>query len=218
MKHLTAMLLLAAACVAPAHAQDPGAPPPVQSGIDYGSESWTYVKPGADLGQFKSVLIGPTTYYQGEGAQYDGLGPADLQIYADMITGALNTTFTQSFHVVQRDEPRTLAVQVTILGAKKTQDGLATASHVLPFGLALNAFKSIQGKQGSFTGSLLVKVEFTDARTGDLIAAAVRRRAPDALNVGATLSMTDTVKAIAAELAQTLRDKMIEANMPSTPA
>jgi hypothetical protein len=160
-------------------------------------------------------LIKPSSVFQDPGANFDGISPADLQIYADVITGALTTEMPQSFKVVQQPGPRTLAMQVTILGARRTVSGLATATRILPFGLATNAFNSSQGRGGTFTGSLLLKVEFTDSKTGDLVAAAVRRRAPDALNIGATLSMTDTVRSIAADLAKTLREKMVEAGLPT---
>jgi hypothetical protein len=213
MKRLIGLLMLGAASAAVA--QDAAAPPAPPTAVDYGSESWVYMSPDAHLAKYNSVLIKPSVVFQDPGAQFDGIDPGELQVYADIITGALTTEMPQSFKVVQQTGPRTLAMQVTILGAKKTVGGLATATHILPFGLAANAFKSSQGKGGTFTGSLLLKVEFTDSRTGDLVAAAVRRRAPDALNVGATLSMTDTVKSIAADLAKTLREKMVEAGVPT---
>jgi hypothetical protein len=85
----------------------------------------------------------------------------------------------------------------------------------MPIGLAANAFKSLEGKPGTLTGSLLLEVEFTDGR--DLLAAAIRRPTPDALDVKATLSTTDTVAAISRDLAKTIREKLIGAGMPTVP-
>ena len=66
------------------------------------------------------------------------------------------------------------------------------------------------GKTGTFTGSLLYAVELYDARTNELLLAAVRRRTPDPLDVPATLSTTDTVKAIAREFADGARKRLQE--------
>lgn len=217
MKRLALLLILATASAVSAQTQPPAVPPGSTPGVIYGSESWTYMKPDADLSKYDAVLIRPTAVYQGLDAQFDGIEPSDLQAYADVVTNALSAEMPKSFKLVDKAGPHTIAMQVTILGAKKTVGGVATATRVLPFGLAANAFKSLEGKPGTLTGSLLLEVEFSDARTGDLLAAAVRRRAPDALNVGATVSMTDTVKAIAFDMAKTLREKMIEAKMPTQP-
>ena len=64
------------------------------------------------------------------------------------------------------------------------------------------------GKTGTFTGSLLYSVELYDARSNELLLAAVRRRTPDPLDVPATLSTTDTVKAIAREFADGARERL----------
>jgi hypothetical protein len=104
----------------------------------------------------------------------------------------------------------TLRLKVTILGAQKTQGGLATATRVTPLGFATSALKSAIGKKGSYTGSVLYAVELTDARTNELLIAAVRRRTPDPLDVPATLSTTDTVKAVAREFADGARRRLEE--------
>ena len=51
-------------------------------------------------------------------------------------------------------------------------------------------------------------MEVFDGQTGELLLAAVRRRSPDALDVPATLSTTDTVKAVARELADGARKRL----------
>ena len=99
-------------------------------------------------------------------------------------------------------------MKITMLGAQKTVGGLATATRVTPLGFATSALKSALGKKGSLTGSVLYAVELYDARTNELLLAAVRRRTPDPLDVPATLSTTDTVKAVARELADGARKRL----------
>src|SRR3954453_15544083 len=92
----------------------------------------------------------------------------------------------------------------------ENDSGLATATRVTPLGFATSALKSALGKSGSFTGSILYAVEVYDARTGELLLAAVRRRTPNPLDAPATLSPTNTCKAVARDLAAAARKRLEE--------
>ena len=100
-----------------------------------------------------------------------------------------------SVPVAARSGKGVLRLKVTLLGVKKTTGGVATASRVTPMGLASSAVKSATGRGGTLTGSVLFAVELFDG-AGAVQAAAIRRRAPDALDIKATLSTGDTVKAV----------------------
>jgi hypothetical protein len=100
-------------------------------------------------------------------------------------------------------------MQLTLVGLEDTQGGVATATRVTPMGFALSTVNSLRGKKGSFTGSALVALEVTGGRKDELLVAAVRRRAPDALDIPATLSMTDTMNAISRDFGRELRDRLL---------
>jgi hypothetical protein len=172
------------------------------------SESWTYAAPGLQLGAYRNVMILPTIVYAGPDAQFDGVETADRQKYARILTEALRSELAKSFPIVTAPKADTLRMQVTLLGADTTKGGLATATRVTPLGLASSAVRSIRGKEGRFTGSLLLALELHDGRSNALKFAAVRRRSPNALDIPATLSTTETVKAIAQALAKDLREKL----------
>lgn len=175
-----------------------------------GTESWTYAQPRERFATYRTVIVEPTAVYQGPDAQFDGIEPADRIKYADMITQELRSELGKTFPTPPRAQADTLRVRVTMIGAHKTKGGLATATRVTPLGFATSALKSAMGKTGSFTGSLLYAVELYDARSNELLLAAVRRRTPDPLDVPATLSTTDTVKAIAREFADGARKRLQE--------
>jgi hypothetical protein len=175
-----------------------------------GTESWTYAQPRARFASYRTLIIEPTAVYQGPDAQFDGIEPADRAKYAAMITQELQSEMAKSFPAPARAQADTLRLRVTIIGANKTKGGIATATRVTPLGFATSALKSALGKTGSFTGSLLYAVELYDARSNELLLAAVRRRTPDPLDVPATLSTTDTVKAIAREFADGARKRLQE--------
>jgi hypothetical protein len=175
-----------------------------------GSESWTYVQDKSVFTKYRTVIVDPTTVYDGPDAQFEGIDAADRTKFAAMFTDELRSEIAKSFPAPATPQADTLRVHVTILGAQKTKGGVATATRVTPIGFAASAVKSALGKKGTFTGSVLYAVEVFDARTNELLLAAVRRRTPDPLDVPATLSTTDTVKAVAREFADGARKRLEE--------
>lgn len=175
------------------------------------SESWTYFKSGLNLARYKAAYIQPTAVYRGPDAQFDSITEEDKAKYATILSNALDVELRQSFAMAPKPGPGVLNIQMTLLGVERTKGGVATATRVTSFGLAANALKSIAGKPGTFTGSLLLAVEITDGATGELLVGAVRRRSPDALDIPATFSTTDTAKAVARDVAKRLHEKLVEA-------
>jgi hypothetical protein len=173
-----------------------------------GAESWTYVQPRSRFATYRTVIVEPTVVYQGSDAQFDGIDPGDRAKYAAIITEALRSEIGKSFPAPPKPQADTLRLRVTLIGANKTKGGIATATRVTPLGFASSALKSAMGKTGSFTGSLLYAVELYDAKTNELLLGAVRRRTPDPLDVPATLSTADTVKAVAREFADSARKRL----------
>ena len=170
-------------------------------------EAWNYVKPGLNLSRYTAILVDPATVYTGPDAQFANVPVADRKQFADIITVALRGELSK-VGLAARPGPHVLRLRVTLLGADKTTGGVSTVSHVLPLGLVTNAVKSVAGKKGSFTGSVLIAIELLDSATGELQAAAVRRKSPDALDIPATVSTSDTVKAIARDIAKHVAERL----------
>jgi hypothetical protein len=174
-------------------------------------ESWTYIKPDLSLGKYDAIQIVPTEVYQGPDAQFDNIPMAEREKFAGILTEALKEKMVKSFKVVGAPAADAMRLKFTIVGATKTTTGVGTVSSVMPIGALTNAYKSITGQKGSFSGSVLLAFELFDSKTGELLAAAVRREAPDALDITATLSTTDTVKAVASAVADKLRARLAAA-------
>ena len=172
------------------------------------SENWTYVHPTKGFTQYRTVIVDATSVYKGPDAQFDGIEPADREKYAAVITDELRSELAKTFPSPAKPQADTLRLHVTLLGATKTKGGIATATRVTPVGFGLSALKSALGKPGTLTGSLLYAVELHDGRTNELLVAAVRRRTPDPLDVPATISQEETVKAVAREFADGARKRL----------
>lgn len=173
-----------------------------------GGENWTYAQPIEKFAKYRTVMVADTKVYQGPDAQFEGIEPADRTKFAAIVTDELRSEIAKSFPAPAKAQDDTLRIQVTLLGGEKTKGGVATATRVTPIGLGLSAVKSALGKPGTLTGSLLYAVEVYDAKTNELLLAAVRRRTPDPLDVPATLSTTDTVKAVARDFGETARKRL----------
>jgi hypothetical protein len=173
-----------------------------------GSESWTYAQPREVFSKYRTLIVDNTAVYNGPDAQFDGIDAADRTKFASIVTSELRSELAKSFPNPASVQADTLRLKVTLLGAEKTKGGIATATRVTPMGFGLSALKSAVGKGGSFTGSVLFAVELYDARTNELLLAAVRRRHPDPLDVPATLGTEETVKAVAREFADGARKRL----------
>jgi hypothetical protein len=159
-------------------------------------DNWTYVKPGLNLTRFRGVAVDPVGVYAGGDAEFGKATPDERRKYATLLGEAVRASLGKSVPIVARGGKGTLRLKITLLGVKKTIGGVATATRVTPIGLATSALKSARGKKGTLSGSVLLSVELFDGATGEVQVAAIRRRAPDALDIPATLSTGDTVKAV----------------------
>lgn len=181
-----------------------------------GTESWTYVNPSANFTTYRSVIVDPTLVYTGPDAQFGDISEDDRNKFAALMTSELQSEIAKSFPAPSgAPGADTLRLRVVLLGAQKTVGGVATATRATPIGLGLNAFKSLIGKKGTLTGSLLFAVEGYNGKSGELLFTAVRRRTPDPLDIPATLSTTDTVKAVARDFADAAVKKL--QNMTAAP-
>jgi len=216
MKHLRATLLAALALSTPAaiFAQAP-------SNLESASEltpdagkgdSWTYRNPDVVLSKYQSFIIQPTVVYSDPAAQWSGTSPEDREKYAAIMTKALSDELGKTYQIADRPGPGVATMRLTLLGVQKTVGGVATASRLTPMGFALNGIQSLRGKKGSLTGSVHAALEITDSRSGELVFAAVRVRAPNALDIESTLSTEKTVEAVSNDIAVAVRKGLDKAN------
>jgi hypothetical protein len=174
-------------------------------------DSWSYRNPSADVRKYKSFIVEPTVVSTDPAAKWGKASEADKQKYAALFTAAVQAEIGKSYGLAAQKGPGVGVIRLTLLGITPTS-AVAVATRVTPIGFALNSVKSMAGKPGSFSGSAQVAFELMDSETGDLIAAALRRRSPDALDIGASTSTESTVGAIAKDTAKAIRAGLDVAN------
>jgi hypothetical protein len=170
-------------------------------------ESWTYVKPGLDLAAFRNIMIEPVAVYTGPDAQFEDIDAAERRQYAQILDEALRRELAGARPIVRRAAAGTARLRVTLIGMEKTMGGVATATRATPLGMASSVVRSVAGRPGRLTGSMLIALEMFDGGNGQLQAAIVRRREADALDIPATLGTTETARAISRDFAKSLRER-----------
>jgi hypothetical protein len=212
MKPSAALLCLAlAAAPAAALAQPQNLQSSAQLTADDGKDSWSYRDATADVTKFKKFIVEPTVVSTDAAAKWGKATEADKQKYADLFTTALRAEIEKSYGLATEKAPDVGVVRLTLLGVTPTS-AVATVAKVTPIGFALNGIKSMAGKPGSFSGSAQIAFELMDSQSGALVAGVVRRRSPNALDIGASTSTEGTVSAIAKDTAGAIRAGLDKAN------
>lgn len=175
-------------------------------------DSWTYRNPDAALNKYQRFLVQPTQVSADPAARWGSSSPEQRQKYAAYMTKALVREVAKGYQIVDRPGPGVAILRLTLLGVNDTVPLIATATRLTPMGFAVNGVKSLAGRKGSMTGSVHAALEISDAQSGDLLFAAVRQRAPVALDITSTLSTEKTVEAVADDIAKSVRAGIDKAN------
>lgn len=206
MRALTILACVAAVAVPMAAAAQPSSlRSSDQLAEDGGRDSWSYRNASANLGQYKSFIVEPTVVYADPSAKWGGTTPAQRAAFAEMLTRDLREEMAKHYTLASAPGPGVATMRLTLLSVAATVPGVATATKVTPVGLALNGVKSLAGKPGSFSGSAQVAFELTDSSSNELLAAAVRKRSPDALDISASLSTENTIASVSKDVAEAIR-------------
>jgi hypothetical protein len=154
----------------------------------------SYFRPDTDFHKYTKIIIDPVQIYGGTDTSWGGTSPEDRQTIANYMGRQFTQVLDRNFpHGAPG--PQTMRIRMTLVGVGENVPGAATASRLVPVGLVTNIVNSGAGNPGSFSGSVTYAIEVYDSASGQLLAAAVNKRFPDALNIVATLSTIDAAEA-----------------------
>jgi hypothetical protein len=205
---MTIGLLALGACVAQTEAVDRPQGMEAAARLQASTEepgAWTYQAPGVDLRKYRRFILDAPRVYRGEGSSYGSLSDADVQKVAEMFVEEARAALGTTFPVVRDPSPDVARLRYTIMGITETVPYVSTATRVIPIGAAINLLSQGTGHGGTLTGSVTYGIEAFDARSGQLLASAVRRLTPGAFDISSTLGTMDTARAVARDSAAKLR-------------
>ena len=194
---LAALSLAVAGCTSTTPAPPPGAVANenamMASSTVGGRISW--VRPDTDFRKYTSIMIAPVSIYDGADTEWGNTGPSDRTEIANYLQSAYSKAIGQSLRIVNSPGPNTLLLKMQLVGVTSDVPVAATVSHVYPAGVLVNVFDQVKDKPGTFTGSVTYALSLYDSTTNTLLAAAVNKKFPEALNIGATLTTNRAAEA-----------------------
>ena len=196
-------LPLLTACSTSMPTEAVGTTEPMSAGAE--PDTMRYVNPKADLHRYTRFIIDPVEIYKGADATFGSdVSDADKQALAAFMHQEFTRTLSQRYQVVTTPGPNTLRIHLTLAGAEMTRPALATVTHALPAGLAINLVKGGTGGQGSFMGSVTIAGDFYDSMTNELVGAVLTKQYPNAMDVTEVVSGLGAAKAGVTDAAQKL--------------
>jgi uncharacterized protein DUF3313 len=158
-----------------------------------GRMSW--VRPDTDFSKYGNVMIAPVTIYGGTDTDWGDTSDAARTEIASYLQQSYTKSIAQSMRIVSHPAPNTLLLRMKLVGVESNVAVLSTVSPIYPGGLVLNITKQASSSPGTFSGSVTYALMLYDSTSDTLLAAAVNRKYPEALNIGSTLSTVSAAKA-----------------------
>lgn len=179
---------LVSACSSPEHptAAAAVASQPMTPGAE--PDTMRYVNPNVDLRRYTAFIVDPVAIYNGADAQFGDVSDAEKQSLADYMHSEFVKELSKHHRVVSSAGPNVLRIHLTLAGVETTRPALATVTHLVPAGLAMNLLKGGTGGQGTFMGSVTIAGNFYDSTSNDLVASVLTRQSPNAMALGGVTS------------------------------
>lgn len=160
------------------------APPAVTEffGSDYsklqpggqGQAAMVYINHGANWSQYDKILLQPVEFWD---AANSSVSPSDQQSLSSYGYNQLKQDLQQHFTMVDQGGPGVMVLRVALIDVTAATPGLRSVSVVIPQAQLLNRLQSLGTGSYAFVGSAEGEMKLTDATSGELLAAAVDKRA-----------------------------------------
>jgi hypothetical protein len=139
-----------------------------------GQVAMVYVNPNAQWSQYNKILLEPVQFW--DSANSD-VSPADQQMLTAYFYNKLKENLQKHFTLVDQGGPGVIALQIALVNADSATPGLRSVSVVIPQLRVLNAAQSLATGSYAFVGSAEAEMKATDSANGQLLAAAIDKRA-----------------------------------------
>jgi Protein of unknown function (DUF3313) len=139
-----------------------------------GKAAMVYINPNAQWAQYKKILLEPVQFWD---SQNSTVSPSDQQMLTAYFYNRIRENLQKNFTLVDHGGPGVLDIQVALVNASAATPGLRTVSVVVPQARLLNRIQSLASGSLAFVGSAEAATKITDSADGQLLAAAIDKRA-----------------------------------------
>ena len=135
---------------------------------------YRYQKPDIKGRRYTKILVDPVLL--GKSAELDAETLENYQKLANNGYIYLVEELRNDFQIVKSPEPETLRIQMAILDADPSSKVRNVMSSVIPLGIGISAIKGASTGKQTGVGEITAEFKITDAKTGELLGAAIDRR------------------------------------------
>jgi Protein of unknown function (DUF3313) len=139
-----------------------------------GQAAMVYVNPDVHWTQYNKIMLEPVEFWDDTNSS---ISPSDQHMLTAYFYNQLKTELEKNFVLVDQGGPGVIVLQVALVNASAATPGLRSVSVVVPQLRILNAAQSLATGSYAFVGSAQAEMKATDAVTGQLLAAAIDKRA-----------------------------------------
>lgn len=208
--------LLLIACAGP---EERPAAPPAPSGFlsDYsllqpGGEDRAlllYLNPNADFSAYDKVLLKRAKVWFTKGATKPEASMMELSRLAELFTTEVDLKLREDYEMVYEPGPGVMQIRLALTQAQESVVAIDLAPGAIPHSPLISASTRLATGTRDFVGQAGVEGEITDSQTGEILVAAVDRRAGGKSLASWTYSWSDVEKSFgfwANRLIQRLRE------------
>jgi hypothetical protein len=139
-----------------------------------GGAALLWINPNANWAKYNKVMLAPVEFWAAADSK---VSTKDQQVLVQYFYNALKSNLEKNFTLVDQPGPDVMKIQVALMDATTAVPGLRTVSVIVPQARVLNMAQSLATDSYAFVGSAEAEGKVTDSVTGELLIAAVDRRA-----------------------------------------
>jgi hypothetical protein len=139
-----------------------------------GQAAMVYINPNVQWSQYNKIMIEPVEFWDSANST---VSPSDQHVLTAYAYNKLKEDLQKNFTLVDQGGPGVLVLQVALVNASAATPVLRSVSVVIPQLRVINIAQSLATGSYAFVGSAEAMMKATDAQSGQLLAAAIDRRA-----------------------------------------
>ena len=141
--------------------------------------AYRYRKPGADLGNYKRLLVDRIKVFFKDDSEYKGIDPEELKMLTDYFSKAIEEKIGKNYPMVAEAGPDVLRLRIAVTDLVPNKPEASVTTLVVPFlwvGEAGSGAATREAGTTPFTGEATIEFEALDSSSSEQIAAYIETR------------------------------------------
>jgi hypothetical protein len=139
-----------------------------------GGAALAYINPNAQWSKYTKIQLMPVEFWSSEDSK---VSTSDQQMLTAYFYNKLQEDLSKNYTLVSQPGPDVMTLRVALMDATTATPGLRSISVIVPQARVLNGLQSLATGSYAFVGSAQGEMKATDSTTGEVLAAAVDKRA-----------------------------------------